>query len=344
MGGGGKYDLGTVDHSGSNADVTINLGDGNDTMVIDEQAADASTSKYIVETGGSVDTVTATRYAAGTVVNTEGGNDTITITLASAINGGTTSTFDAGADTADQLNLNTGDQQEGVSWANIEKLKVGDGTENATLSEAQFDGDNTYTLLNTAGTVSVTGTTLDASNITVGGTANFDFTGTTAADVLVGSNASDILDGAAGEDTLTGGDGADTFQVTAGQAGGGTTDAAKFDTITDWNTGGADVIDSTVALVMADAAGNTAAAGAGKASLDATGSKATFDANDDEFREGTAVAGATTPTPTARTLATPRLVPLRFSCMVVTPTFTSVTPPRDTVRVMTSSSSPVSQG
>jgi hypothetical protein len=291
--GGGDYDLSTVEYSTSSDDVTINTGGGNDTMDITD-GADASTSKFIVTTGGGIDTVTATSYAAGTVVNTGAGNDEITIKLATALNTGTTSTFDGGADT-DELKLDTGDYSgKKVAWSNIEELTVGNGTQNAVLSEAQFDGDNTFKVLNSAGTISVTGSTLDASGVTyaAGSGAKFDFTGASSDDVLTGSSNADIIDGAAGQDTLTGGTGADTFQVTAGQSGGGTTDAIKFDTITDFNIGGSsDIIDHNQNLTkgVGNIDGGTAA---GTAVVDANG-LATFDAADDTLAEKlTAVAQA----------------------------------------------------
>ena len=286
--GGGDYDLSVVEHAAASTDVTISLGGGNDTMEL-KDGADASTSKFIVATGGGVDTVTATSFLSGTTVDTGAGDDIISIIQGGGkAAGAASSSFDAGTGTGDRLILEAADYKDDkVSWSNIEELKVGDGTnQSITMSEAQFDGDNTFKILNTAGTLTVTGSTLDASQITLqaGSSYNFAFTGASTDDILVGGINADTLTGGTGQDTLTGGTGVDTFDIaTAGDAGGGTTAAIKFDTITDFNVSGdSDKIDHAEDLIVATA--DQTAAVQGIASVTA-GGKATFDALDDTLAE-----------------------------------------------------------
>ena len=101
------------------------------------------------------------------------------------------------------------------------------------------------------------GLTVTAAAFTVNGVA---VTGGSAVDNLTGSGQADTLNGGAGADTLTGGLGADTLTGGAGAdifafATNGSVAGTSMDVITDFNTGGSDVLQfgATGILRAADA-------------------------------------------------------------------------------------------
>jgi Ca2+-binding RTX toxin-like protein len=111
--------------------------------------------------------------------------------------------------------------------------------------------------------------------------------GSAVADIIKGGSAADVIDGEAGNDVLTGGGGADTFVFLSTESG--TPSATSFEQITDFNTGGSDIIDWDASLTIEVAA---TAAVAGTAQVNAEG-VAIFNAADDTLAEKLAAVVAT---------------------------------------------------
>jgi len=245
------------------------------------------------------------------------GDDLITVAAAADIVAGEVLSGGLGTDTlylsaAGVYNLNdlssTADNL--VGEAGIENLIVKHTA--ITLDEAisgsalRINTDGAVTLNMT---IAMTGTTLDLSKITfsklgdvspatetalAAGNDKFTITGSasadaitlsslgdvvdggTGADTIVGGTGADAITGGAGADSMTGGGGADSFVFTT--ASTGTPTATNFDTITDFSKVAGATFDtiSATALVIAV---QTAAAGAGVATL-SLGGVATFNAAD----------------------------------------------------------------
>jgi len=128
------------------------------------------------------------------------------------------------------------------------------------------------------------------NDVLTGGTQNDVLEGNAGTDALVGGGGADTIDGGAGIDTITGGTGVDT--MTGGAAADififGTADTGftttTLDSITDFNTGGADVVRVAAANNVAGAS----ASGTTNATTDvavAVGGKVTFAAADDTLAE-----------------------------------------------------------
>jgi hypothetical protein len=115
----------------------------------------------------------------------------------------------------------------------------------------------------------------------LGGSAADVITGTALADSISGGAGIDTITGGNGADTLTGGDGADIFiSVAAATATDG--NGVGIDVITDFNTGGADILRLAAANDVAGAGGTANATATVSV---AAGGKASFAAADDTLAE-----------------------------------------------------------
>jgi len=228
----------SVDFDGNAAAVTALTGSGNDTIELDDAVV------FTVNSGDGVDAITVTDVAAGTVINSAGGADTIddnddgvvfTVSTGAgndniSVVDGSDATYDAGDD-YDTLTIAAGTYQDDTFlFKNVEKVVLGGGV---TIDSAQLDNDNTF-LMSGAQTLTVVAEaadTVDLSNITFDPNAigNFTITGSAGADTIIGSAVVDNLDPGAGNDTITLGTGIDHINYTTGADG--------TDTVTDFTTG-----------------------------------------------------------------------------------------------------------
>jgi hypothetical protein len=249
--GTGKMDLGSVQYTAATTDIDIVLGAGNDTMTLNDAG-----NKFLVQTNGGADSVTVASSAAGSVVNVGAGDDTVTLLVAENTKG----TLAGGADT-DKLVLATDDYSANtdLGWSGFEEIQLGNGTQAGTISAAQFNGNSSFKLLNSAGTLQVTGgataETIDASNLTfaVGTTSTTVLTGGDGNDVITGADVVDVITGGGGSDTISGGTGADDFVFTEKTDGGVVNTDGAGDSVSGFVSTSDDVIiDGALEVLVAD--------------------------------------------------------------------------------------------
>lgn len=254
-----------------------------------------------------------------------GGVTSDTLTLGDVIDGG------AGTDTLSIATSDTTIDTGLVTVTNVETLSINNGSAGLTAIDADSDGYTTLSLdksnaaltisgvtvqnntkINVSGAADLTFTTATGTELTIDGSAatgklgitvvggNDTITGGSAVDTIDGgagvdtingAGGADVITGGAGADNLTGGAGADIFVVGAADA---TIDAAGVgaDKITDFNTGGSDVI--RVAAANNVAAADVVVPVAGAAGSIAAGGKLTFATADDTLTEQIVVAIAET--------------------------------------------------
>jgi Ca2+-binding RTX toxin-like protein len=252
---------------------------------------------------------TADNTAGAVRTYTLASDDTLTLANSNSANKMTLNPIlDSGTDV---INLGLAASGGDLTQASIDVSQI--ETLNITSSDlsATVDYDNTITALtvqnntkiNISGNAQLTMTTAVGTELTIDGSAATDsliITVVGGNDSITGGSAKDTLNGAAGIDTingggdvdtitggvgadiLTGGDGADIFVVSTAASATDSTESAA-DSITDFNTGGSDVL----RLSAADnVAGAQAAAPVTGASVQITaGGKATFSTDDDTLAE-----------------------------------------------------------
>jgi Ca2+-binding RTX toxin-like protein len=173
-------------------------------------------------TGGAGDDIIVGGSGSNTVTG-DAGNDNIT-----------------GGAATDNINGGVGNDTILGGSAGSDTLTGGDGDD--TISATAADGSAS------SGSANITG---DAGNdIITGGAASDTIDGGAGNDVITGGAGSDDITDGTGADSLTGGAGVDTFKFSTDGSVVGT----SLDKITDFNTGGADVIQlgATVTLISAD--------------------------------------------------------------------------------------------
>ena len=179
------------------------------------------------------------------MVNVGAGDDTVTLLVAENTNGA----MAGGADT-DKLVLATDDYSANtdLTFTGFEEIQLGDGTQGGTISAAQFNGNSTFKLLNSAGVLQVTGgataETIDASNLTfaVGTTSTTVLNGGDGNDVITGADVVDVITGGVGSDTISGGTGADDFVYNTVTDGGVVGTDGAGDSVTGFVSTSDDVI------------------------------------------------------------------------------------------------------
>jgi len=221
---------------------------------IDATAVSSSGNNYVINTNAGNDTVTVSANAASTITLGDG-NDTV------EMDGGADVTINGGAG-VDTMNVgNTVDLSSStITLTSVEQIEFEEGanaTDDATLASSFVDGlsiifDDDDGATSTEVVVSMDETSVDLSGI--GFSADFvdgtDFIRVDAsslglATTIVGSSQGDFVDGSAAVDVINGGLGADTIDGNVGNdviTGGGGADTfvmstgAGSDTITDWTT------------------------------------------------------------------------------------------------------------
>ena len=277
---GYSYDItgtsGNNDIKGGSGNDKLDGGSGNDTM-----SGGAGNDTYIVDS--TADTVIeATNAGTDTVVSSVNytlGDNLENLTLTG------TATLGTGNNLENILIANNaGDTLYGLAGNDTLTGGTGNdtldgGTENDTMSGGA--GNDTYivdsatdsvTEAASAGTDTVQSSvnfTLGANleNLTLTGSAAINGTGNDLNNTITGNSASNTLDGGLGFDTLIGGDGNDTYIVDS-----------TTDIITETNTGGTDIVKSSVSLSLVDTDGTGANGGnienltlTGAAAINATG-------------------------------------------------------------------------
>lgn len=233
--------------AGDSANVTLELGDGN--------------NKATVKITNLV--TAAVSSGVNLVLTTGAGNDELVLDATTTADDTLNLTFGEGTDT---LSL-TGDLKLGtITQTGLDIIKLSDETnDNATVNSTlisgktitvtstNLDGNNndTLTVVNTAttaSTIDLSLVTLDrtvdtgiANTIIIGSTANVAETiiGTAFNDVITADAGTNTITGGKGVDTLVGGAGTDTYVFAAGDTG---ITAATIDSITTAFTSGTDKI------------------------------------------------------------------------------------------------------
>lgn len=205
--------------------------------------------------------------AAGTI--TAAGVETINISAADAATAGSAAAINTMTLTAANATTIT------VSGNNGLNLTATGSTAVTTFDASGVVGNGTA---DTAANLAVTYASLNTSAATItGGAGNDTLTGNSGNDTIKGGAGTDSITGGQGADVLTGGTGADTFIFSTNGSVSGT----SLDKITDFNTGGSDILDfaATGVLLAAESNGTTATS-----DVDTTaGGKIVFAAADDTF-------------------------------------------------------------
>lgn len=260
----------------------------------------------------------ADNTAGGARTYTMESADSLTLTNSNSVNAITINpVLDSGTDVlnltlaASTANLT----QFGITASQIETINIVSSDTDATAANTNTITTLTVqnnTKINVSGAADLTFTTATGTELTIDGSAatgklgitvvggNDTITGGSAVDTIDGgagvdtingAGGADVITGGAGADNLTGGAGADIFVVGVADA---TIDAAGVgaDKITDFNTGGSDVI--RVAAANNVAAADVVVPVAGAAGSIAAGGKLTFATADDTLTEQIVVAIAET--------------------------------------------------
>ncbi len=260
-------------------------------------------------------TFTADNTAGGAKAYTMESADSLTLTASNSVAAMTLNpVLDSGTDV---LNLTlaastTGDlTQWGITAIQIETINIVSSDTDAATADTNFITALTVqnnTKINLTGAAALTFTTATGTELTIDGSAatgklgitvvggNDTITGGSAVDTINGAGGidtisglggADVITGGAGADNLTGGAAADIFVTGVADA---TIDAAGVgaDKISDFNTGGSDVI----RLAAADnvAAADVVAPTAGATGSIAAGGKLTFASADDTLTEQIVIA------------------------------------------------------
>jgi Ca2+-binding RTX toxin-like protein len=300
--------LGADNITATDGDNFINAGDGANAITV-------TSGDNIIVTGKGADSITTAGFL-GTVNVINAGNGANTITTGAGndhITGGIhadTITSGAGDDivyASDGANTITTGAGNDLIYTGKDVDTVSAGTGNDTIhiyggTDTISAGTGNDTLIAHFGSasqaVSINALTGDATeatgysgNISGFGVAsflgvnNFNITSGVAADIITTGAGADTITGGAGADILTGGDGADIFvintdgdPVTYGSALT-TADGTLIDVITDFNTGGTDIIRTVAADSVAGVSATTTTTATSNVAVSA-GGKVTFDTAD----------------------------------------------------------------
>lgn len=200
------------------ADTTFVGQDGGDTL------NSANTTTTLAATFGAGDDTLELDVTTGTIVADLGEGDNTVDFVAANVAAGAEITLTAGAG-SDTLNFTLDDGLDAattLSLTGFDAMTLESGVD-INIAAADISGDVYAISGTTAGTETfeivalATGSTVDASNLTIassintftitGGAAADTITGTATADVIVGAGGADVIDGGAGNDNITAGTG-----------------------------------------------------------------------------------------------------------------------------------------
>ena len=225
LGGEGSNDVTTAQ-----ADTTFVGQDGGDTL------NSASTTTTLAATFGAGDDTLELDVTTGTIVADLGAGDNTVDFVAANVAAGAEITLSAGTG-SDTLNFTLDDDLDAadtLALTGFDAMTLEAGVD-ISIAAADITGD-TYAISGTTGGTETfeivalaTGSTVDASNLTVATTINtFTITGGAAADTITGTATDDVIVGAAGDDVIVGGAGDDT--ITAGTGADTVTGGSGIDT------------------------------------------------------------------------------------------------------------------
>jgi hypothetical protein len=241
---------------------TYNLGAGKDAISSTLAHLLTGTTYNTLDAGAGVDTLTITDGTALTLVD----DDFKGLTNLEKITISTTTTHDQSITTGGWFDANF--KAAGAT------LTTTSTTGAIVVAEGSFTGTNAVTASSTTGAITISGgtgdqtitatstdagggglgvitiTTLGGNDVVTVTTAATTLTSTISTgagnDTIVGSLGVETITGGTGADTMTGGGGADTFVF----GSTGSVIGTSLDVITDFNTGGSDVLSFTSATLL----------------------------------------------------------------------------------------------
>ncbi|MHC4879359.1 MAG: FG-GAP-like repeat-containing protein [Planctomycetota bacterium] len=200
-----------LDFSLPTSSLTINLGDGADSLLISADDLDSFVGSVTVNGDGGTDSIDAALFTLPATIN--GGDDDDTLS-----GGAGNDSVDGGAGT--DLLVQAGDTDFTLSTTQL--ISTLTGTDSLTsIDLARLTGG--------AGDNAIDVSAFGGSTTLTGGDGNDTLTGSAFADVMTGSGGNDVLTGGDGNDTLNGGSGKDELiggagdDVVQGQGGTGDT-------------------------------------------------------------------------------------------------------------------------
>ncbi|MEP5459481.1 MAG: calcium-binding protein [Marinobacter alexandrii] len=262
-----------------------------DTLAIATLNASAATKLIITGTSAVALGTTASTLTALTTVDASAMTKNVTLgavgTAFSTANTGATVTTGTGTDFVSLSVGSTGvlkavdlGSQSSTSTGDTLALSGGGALTGVSVIDLTSTTDQVQQLLGSANLAAQVGIeNIDLSDLNgsaqVTGTATANtIVGTATADTINGGGGNDAITGGLGADSMAGGAGADTFSFGTNGSIAGT----SLDKITDFNTGGADILDfgATAVLLAADAT----APAAGTNASQTAGGKLAFHATD----------------------------------------------------------------
>lgn len=202
-------------------DVTVTTGAGNDKVTLGDQSGGSSATTIAIDLGDGNDTFVVQGSVTSNAilkVNLGAGDDTVEVSGSIATTKDHSIDFGEGTDTLKFAGAATTDIS-GVTIENLEKVLL-TGSGDLTVQAASFSGKSIEISTFGDGRLNLLGTsdgdTIDAHTLTIVGPKGVKITGGAGADDITGSSGDDVIIGGAGADVLNGGAGNDLFTHNAG--------------------------------------------------------------------------------------------------------------------------------
>jgi Ca2+-binding RTX toxin-like protein len=268
--------------TGSAGTDSIVGGAGSDTI-------DGGAGNDVINGGAGNDSITGGSAGTDSIYGGDGDDYIITAGTKAYMSGDAGNDSIVGSAGSDTIDGGSGNDTITGGTGGSDSISGGDG------NDSIIGGALSDTIDGGAGNDSITGGSGGSDSIS-GGDGNDTITGGALSDTISGGSGDDVITGGAGSDSIVGGDGADTITGDAGAdalTGGlgidifvagtdGSIAGTALDTISDFNTGGSDII-RLAGTVVVPTSGGTAVATSAVAV--ATGGLVTFDSADDTYAE-----------------------------------------------------------